>query len=188
MFFTDARGEGVAAVVLKPLSAAIEDGDVIECIIREVGVNQDGKTRGITMPSAQAQASLIRQTYAKAGLDPSTQEGRCQFFEAHGTGTPAGDPQEAEALKTAFFPDGPDSLSYKEFSGPENLLVGSIKTVIGHTEGTAGLAGLLKACMALKHGSKCLASDFVSSYLYCSDQIHCSCSTEFAVQSSESRA
>ncbi|KAG5655084.1 hypothetical protein KAF25_000207 [Fusarium avenaceum] len=147
-----ARGEGVAAVVLKPLSAAIEDGDVIECIIREIGVNQDGKTRGITMPSAQAQASLIRQTYAKAGLDPSTQEGRCQFFEAHGTGTPAGDPQEAEALKTAFFPDHPDSSPYKEVSGPENLLVGSIKTVIGHTEGTAGLAGLLKACMALKHG------------------------------------
>ncbi|KAM0338447.1 hypothetical protein ACHAPU_011324 [Fusarium lateritium] len=87
-------------------------------LICEVGVNQDGKARGITMPSAQAQASLIRQTYAKAGLDPSTQEGRCQFFEAHGTGTPAGDPQEAEALKTAFFPHDSDS---KGFNGPENL-------------------------------------------------------------------
>ncbi|KAM0228275.1 hypothetical protein ACHAP5_011981 [Fusarium lateritium] len=126
-----ARGEGVAAVVLKPLSVAIEDNDVIECIIREVGVNQDGRTRGITMPSAQAQAPLIRQIYANAGPDPSTQEGRCQFFEAHGTGTPAGDPQEAEALKTAFFPDDSDSSPYEEVSGPKNLLVGSIKTVIG---------------------------------------------------------
>ncbi|CZS79166.1 unnamed protein product [Fusarium graminearum] len=151
-----ARGEGVAAVVLKPLSAAIEDNDVIECIIREVGVNQDGKTRGITMPSAQAQASLIRQTYAKAGLNPATPEGRCQFFEAHGTGTPAGDPQEAEALKTAFFPNETDSVTNGTnglLSEADNLLVGSIKTVIGHTEGTAGLAGLIKACMALKHGA-----------------------------------
>lgn len=97
------------------------------------------------MPSATAQASLIRATYAKAGLDPTTQSGRCQFFEAHGTGTPAGDPQEAEAISKAFFP--------ADKSGDETLLVGSVKTVIGHTEGTAGIAGLIKACLALKHST-----------------------------------
>lgn len=79
-----ARGEGVAAVVLKTLSAAVADGDHIECLIRETGVNQDGRTRGITMPSAIAQTSLIRDTYARAGLDPYKASDRCQYFEAHG--------------------------------------------------------------------------------------------------------
>lgn len=89
-----ARGEGVAALVLKKLSDAIRDGDHIECIIREVGVNQDGRTKeGITMPSQHAQRALIERTYAKAGLDPKKEEDRCQFFEAHGTGTAAGDPR-----------------------------------------------------------------------------------------------
>ncbi len=83
-----ARGEGVACVVLKTLSAAIQDGDNIACVIREIGLNHDGRTKGLTMPSAEAQASLIRETYARAGLDPTTKSGRCQFFEAHGTGTP----------------------------------------------------------------------------------------------------
>ncbi len=83
-----ARGEGVAAVILKTLRAAVEDGDDIECIIRETGINQDGKTTGITMPSASAQAALIRSTYAKAGLDLRHKSDRCQYFEAHGTGTP----------------------------------------------------------------------------------------------------
>jgi hybrid polyketide synthase/nonribosomal peptide synthetase ACE1 len=88
-----ARGEGVAAVVLKRLSTAIADGDHIECIIRESGVNQDGRTKGITMPSHLAQADLIRRTYLRAGLDPKNPAERCQYFEAHGTGTPAGDPR-----------------------------------------------------------------------------------------------
>lgn len=91
-----ARGEGVGAIVLKTLSAAIQDGDNIACVIREVGLNHDGRTKGLTMPSAEAQAALIRETYRRAGLDPTTKSGRCQFFEAHGTGTPAGDPREAE--------------------------------------------------------------------------------------------
>ncbi len=138
-----ARGEGVGAVVLKTLKAAIRDGDPIACVIREVGLNHDGKTQGLTMPSAQAQAALIRETYRRAGLDPSTKAGRCQFFEAHGTGTPTGDPKEAEALDAAFFPD------YDKAEG--ELLVGSIKTVIGHTEGCAGIAGLLKASLALQN-------------------------------------
>ncbi|GKZ79776.1 type I Iterative Polyketide synthase (PKS) [Aspergillus niger] len=144
-----ARGEGVAAVMLKSLSAAIQDGDRIEGVIRETGVNQDGRTKGITMPSAVAQAALIRDTYARAGLDPTKPQDRCQYFEAHGTGTPAGDPQEAEALNQAFF-SGAERV---ESDNPQSaMLVGSVKTVIGHTEGTAGLAGLIKVCLALKHG------------------------------------
>lgn len=137
-----ARGEGVACIVLKTLSAALEDGDHIEGIIRAVGVNQDGRTKGLTMPSAAAQAALIKSTYAKAGLDPTKASDRCQYFEAHGTGTKAGDPQEAEALMRAFFPD--------PAKADGELLVGSVKTVVGHTEGTAGLAGLMKTCLALQ--------------------------------------
>lgn len=86
-----ARGEGIAAIVMKRLSTAIKDGDHIDCIIRETGVNQDGRTKGITMPSHIAQADLIAKTYAKAGLDPRQRNERCQYFEAHGTGTVAGD-------------------------------------------------------------------------------------------------
>lgn len=81
-----ARGEGVAAIVIKPLRAALEDGDHIECVIRETGVNQDGATPGITVPDAHSQADLIRDTYQKAGLDLSKPRDRPQFFEAHGTG------------------------------------------------------------------------------------------------------
>ncbi|KAI1505453.1 putative hybrid NRPS/PKS enzyme [Biscogniauxia marginata] len=142
-----ARGEGVASVVLKRLDQALLDGDHIECVIRETGLNQDGKTPGITMPSASAQAALIRSTYAKAGLDLTHPADRPQYFEAHGTGTPAGDPVEAEAIRNAFF--GSD-LHYHPSSGDEKLYVGSIKTVVGHTEGTAGLAAVIKASLALQ--------------------------------------
>lgn len=85
------RGEGVGAVVMKTLSAAIEDGDRIECIIRGTGLNQDGRTKGLTMPSGNAQADLIRSTYLRAGLDLNNPADRPQYFHAHGTGTPAGD-------------------------------------------------------------------------------------------------
>ena len=88
-----ARGDGVAAVVLKRLSDAIADGDAIDCVIRETGVNQDGRTKGITVPSPDAQVALVQDTYHRAGLDLSTTKGRPQFFEAHGTGTLAGDPR-----------------------------------------------------------------------------------------------
>lgn len=141
-----ARGDGVAACVLKTLSQAIADGDHIECIIRETGFNQDGATSGITMPSATAQRSLIQTTYARAGLDLSNPADRPQFFEAHGTGTPAGDPIEAEAIAKAFYGE-----SYGSKVPGEPLYVGSIKTVLGHTEGTAGVAALLKASLALQH-------------------------------------
>lgn len=138
------RGEGVGAIVLKTLSAAIEDGDDIACVIREIGLNHDGRTKGLTMPSAEAQSALIRDVYRRAGLNPALKSDRCQYFEAHGTGTPAGDPQEAAALDQAFFPD--------HDAAEGELLVGSIKTIIGHTEGTAGIAGLLKASLAIQHG------------------------------------
>ena len=110
-------------MVLKTLSAAIADGDHIECIIRETGVNQDGSTPGITMPSASAQETLIRSVYAKAGLDLTKASDRPQYFEAHGTGTPAGDPIEAEAIRDAFFGDSSTSTN-----GKFPLYVGSIKT------------------------------------------------------------
>ncbi|KAJ3496326.1 hypothetical protein NLG97_g2739 [Lecanicillium saksenae] len=142
-----ARGDGVAAIMLKKLSAALADGDHIHCVIRETGVNQDGRSRGITMPSAAAQAALIASTYKRAGLDLSRESDRCQYFEAHGTGTPAGDPVEAEAVHTAFFGHKADD----ETAG-QKLLVGSIKTIIGHTESTAGIAGIMKVALALKHG------------------------------------
>ncbi|KAK7952854.1 Male sterility- NAD-binding [Apiospora saccharicola] len=115
-----ARGEGVAAVILKRLSDAIADGDAIECIIRETGANQDGRTPGITMPSSVQQAELIKETYARAGL--SVNDSRCQYFEAHGTGTQAGDPQEAAAIYRAFYG------SKGETSPDDVLYVGSIKT------------------------------------------------------------
>ncbi|KAJ5360898.1 hypothetical protein N7517_010089 [Penicillium concentricum] len=142
-----ARGEGVASVVLKRLQDAINDGDPIECVIRASGANSDGRTMGITMPNSKAQQSLILATYARAGLSPQERPAdRCQYFEAHGTGTQAGDPQEAAAINSSFF--GPESVQ-----DPNNrLYVGSIKTIIGHTEATAGLAGLIKASLSLQHG------------------------------------
>ena len=85
-----ARGDGVAAVVLKTLSSALKDGDHVECLIRETGLNQDGATVGITVPSVAAQQALIQSTYLKAGLNLSVPENRPQYFEAHGTGTSAG--------------------------------------------------------------------------------------------------
>ncbi|KAJ4181992.1 hypothetical protein NW755_010680 [Fusarium falciforme] len=141
-----ARGEGVAAVVLKTLSQALADGDPIGCVIRESGINQDGRTPGITMPNHAAQEALIRQVYERAGLDLAKPEDRCQYFEAHGTSTPAGDPQEAQAISSAFFGDRQRAVD------EDPLYVGSIKTIIGHTEGTAGIAGLMKASQVIRHG------------------------------------
>ncbi|KAJ5928233.1 hypothetical protein N7466_007189 [Penicillium verhagenii] len=143
-----ARGEGVAAVIVKTLSQALADNDPIECIIRDVAVNQDGKTSGLTVPSNVAQTALIRDCYSRAGLDPiNNLKDRPQFFHAHGTGTQAGDPQEAEAISNALFPVG--SLAAQ---AAEKLLVGSIKTVIGHTESTAGLASVISTSLAIRNG------------------------------------
>lgn len=152
-----ARGEGLAVLLLKPLSRALAEGDCsrIQALIRETGVSSDGRTAGITLPSPTSQAALIRATYRRTGLDPLRVEDRCQYFEAHGTGTPIGDPREAEAIHSAFF-CGPEEDARIEdadcsLHGP-TMLVGSAKTVIGHTEGAAGLAGVLKAILSMHHG------------------------------------
>ncbi|KAJ4859547.1 KR domain-containing protein [Trichoderma breve] len=134
-----ARGEGAAVVILKPLADALRDGNVIRAVIRGTGVNQDGRTPGITVPSSKAQEELIRVTYASAGLD-FKQTG---YFEAHGTGTPVGDPLECAAIAATFGQVRPES---------DPLLIGSVKTNIGHMEGAAGLAGLVKAVYALERG------------------------------------
>ncbi|KAM0342042.1 hypothetical protein ACHAPU_009770 [Fusarium lateritium] len=136
-----ARGEGAGAVLLKTLSQALKDGDHIEGLIRSTGVNSDGQSPGITMPFAPAQTALIRKTYARAGLDPK--KDRPQYFECHGTGTPAGDPVEARAISDAF--------SGGDLSSKNPLYVGSVKTIIGHLEGGAGIAGLIKVLLAIKN-------------------------------------
>ncbi|KAJ5429570.1 hybrid PKS-NRPS biosynthetic cluster [Penicillium cf. griseofulvum] len=143
-----ARGEGVGVLLLKPLSRAIMDGDHIEAVIRSTGVNSDGRTKGITMPNAASQTELIRQTYRDAGLDPIRD--RCQYFECHGTGTTAGDPIEARAVYDAFF-HAEAGLASSSLAPSGKLYVGSVKTIIGHLEGCAGIAGVLKAVLAIKN-------------------------------------
>lgn len=134
-----ARGEGIGAVVLKRLSSAIADGDSIRAVIRASGINQDGKTPGITMPSAKAQAELIRSCYSQAGLDYN----ETAYFEAHGTGTQIGDPIELSSLGSTFGVN-------RDKSDP--LWVSSAKTNIGHQEGGAGLAGLIRAVLCVEKG------------------------------------
>ncbi|KAK3298364.1 putative hybrid PKS/NRPS enzyme [Chaetomium fimeti] len=142
-----ARGEGVASLVIKPLSKALRDGDHIECLIKNTVVNSDGRTKGITMPSPTAQTAMIRKAYLDSGLDPVAD--RPQFFECHGTGTLAGDPVEAQAVHDAFFPLPGEIRGSKDGGG--KLFVGSIKTIIGHLEGCAGIAGILKASLSIQN-------------------------------------
>ncbi|MFG1801040.1 amino acid adenylation domain-containing protein [Micromonospora carbonacea] len=132
------RAEGVGAVALKRLSDALRDGDPIHAVIIGSGVNQDGRTNGITVPSADAQVTLIERVCAEAGIAP----GSLQYVEAHGTSTPVGDPIEANALGRA--------LAIGRRPG-ETCYVGSVKTNIGHTESAAGVAGLIKTAMSVKH-------------------------------------
>ncbi|KAF4948821.1 hypothetical protein FGADI_9378 [Fusarium gaditjirri] len=134
-----ARGGGIATLVLKPLDKAVRDGDPIRAVIRGTGVNSDGRTAGITLPNGDAQAELIREVYTNADLDPA----ETGYFEAHGTGTQAGDPMEAGAIHRVFTAD-------RQRSSP--LYLGSIKTNIGHLEGASGLAGVVKAVLCLEKG------------------------------------
>ncbi|KIA76017.1 polyketide synthase [Aspergillus ustus] len=133
------RGEGCGVVVLKRVEDALRDGDNIRAIVRGTGVNQDGKTKGITLPNAVAQAELIKATYQSAGLDM----GDTQYFEAHGTGTQAGDPTELEAVSLTIGSALP---------GDKQILVGSVKPNIGHVEASAGIAGVIKGVLALENG------------------------------------
>lgn len=131
------RGEGAGVVVLKPLAAAERDGDLIYALVRATGVNQDGRTEGITVPNPGAQADLIRRVGAQAGIDPS----RIRYFEAHGTGTAVGDPLECQALGEALGQ-----------GREEPCWVGSVKANIGHLEAAAGVAGVIKTALILHHG------------------------------------
>lgn len=132
-----ARGEGAGAIVLKPLDAAIRDRDVVRAVIHHSGVNQDGKTNGITVPNGSAQTALIRQVYASAGLDPA----ECGFSECHGTGTKVGDPIEVNAIREAL----------GQGRTPKNpLFIGSVKSNVGHLEGASGIVSIIKAAMMLE--------------------------------------
>ncbi|KAK2042138.1 polyketide synthase [Colletotrichum somersetense] len=133
------RGEGIAAVVLKRLSDAIRDGDTIRAVIRNTGCNHDGHSPGLTAPAKEAQAELMRLTYAQAQLDPS----ETRFFEAHGTGTNVGDPTEASAISEMFTP-------YR--SAEEPLIIGALKSNIGHTEGNSGIASFIKGVLCVERG------------------------------------
>ncbi|MFD9085815.1 amino acid adenylation domain-containing protein [Streptomyces prasinus] len=132
------RAEGVGLLALKRLEDALADGDPVHAVILGSGVNQDGRTNGITVPSGDAQIQLVRQVCAEAGISP----GDLQYVEAHGTSTPVGDPVEANALSRVLAEGRtPGSACY----------VGSVKTNIGHTESAAGVAGLIKTALALRH-------------------------------------
>jgi acyl transferase domain-containing protein/acyl-CoA synthetase (AMP-forming)/AMP-acid ligase II/NADPH:quinone reductase-like Zn-dependent oxidoreductase/acyl carrier protein len=132
------RSEGGGLVVLKPLAAALADGDPVYAVIRGTAVNQDGRSQGLTAPNGQAQEAVLREAYRQAGVSP----GQVQYVEAHGTGTLLGDPIEARALGKILGQDRPEG---------NRCLIGSLKSNIGHTEAAAGVAGLIKVALALKH-------------------------------------
>ena len=132
------RGEGCGIVVLKRLSDAISDKDPVFAIIRGSAVNQDGASAGLTVPNGISQENVIRKALAFANISPED----VSYIEAHGTGTSLGDPIELEALGKIF------CAKNRKFP----LLVGSVKTNIGHTEAAAGIAGLIKTVLSLYHG------------------------------------
>lgn len=141
-------GEGTGVVILKPLKAAIRDGDPIRAVIRNSGINQDGRTNGITMPSEEAQAVLARTTYENAGLDPAD----TTYVEAHGTGTAVGDPIETRVIHSVFG---------KNRSAARPLYIGSVKSNIGHLEEASGIVAIIKAAMMLERGIILPNSGFV---------------------------
>jgi len=132
------RSEGCGLVLLKPLTDAVRDRDQIFAVIKGSAVNQDGASNGITAPNGLAQEALMRQALIDAKLPAAA----VSVLEAHGTGTPLGDPIEIESV----------ARIYGEGRTADNpLVIGSVKTNIGHTEAAAGVAGLIKLCLALKH-------------------------------------
>ncbi|KAI0459484.1 polyketide synthase-like protein [Xylaria acuta] len=130
------RGDGVNAVYVKRLSNALKEKDHIWAVVRSTAVNADGRTPGITQPSADLQSVLIRKTYATAGLNPIETD----YFECHGTGTAVGDPTEIKSIAQVFPP---------RERGP--LLIGSVKTNFGHSEAAAGLTSIIKVSLAFQH-------------------------------------
>ena len=132
------RGEGGGMFVIKPLSEAQKDGDRIYCTIRAAVINQDGNTSSMTVPGVETQAEMLRIAYGQAGIEPK----RVRYMEAHGTGTPVGDPIETRALGQ-ILAQGRDEGDY--------CLIGSAKTNVGHLESGSGVAGLAKAALVLHH-------------------------------------
>ncbi len=130
------RSEGGGVVVLKFLEEAVKDGDRILAVVEASGVNCDGKTNGITVPSGEAQADLLEEVYNKFGIDPE----QLDFLEAHGTGTAIGDPIETWAIG--------QSLGQRR---RRPLLIGSVKSNLGHLEAASGMAGLMKVLLMLRH-------------------------------------
>ena len=131
------RSEGCGVVVLKRLADARRDGDNILALIRSSAIDQDGQTSGLTVPHGPAQQAVIRQALQVARLTPA----QIGYIEAHGTGTSLGDPIEVGALGAVFGPNRNPS---------EPLVIGSVKTNIGHLEGAAGIAGLIKVVLQLQ--------------------------------------
>ncbi|OBA61484.1 type I polyketide synthase [Nocardia sp. 852002-20019_SCH5090214] len=132
------RGEGAGAIVVKPLDAAVRDGDRIYAVVRGSGVNQDGRTLAVPVPNPVAQQQLAERVRQQAGIAAHD----IGFVEAHGTGTPVGDPIEMTALG-AVYGAVPERT--------EALPVGSVKNNIGHTEAAAGVAGVIKAALTVHH-------------------------------------
>ncbi len=132
------RSEGCGVVVLKRLSDALADNDHIMAVIRGTAINQDGRSGGLTAPNGPSQEQVIAKALELAGVEPH----EVSYVETHGTGTSLGDPIEVGALAAVYGQDrNPD----------EPLMIGSVKTNIGHTEAAAGIAGLMKAVLALQH-------------------------------------
>jgi acyl transferase domain-containing protein/NADPH:quinone reductase-like Zn-dependent oxidoreductase len=134
-----ARGEGAGFVVLKRLSDAVRENDPILALVHSTGVNQDGRTNGITVPSGEAQEALMREVCAQAGIDPR----KVAYVEAHGTGTALGDPTEAAAIGAVY------GRERSEGAGP--CIIGSVKSNIGHLEAASGIAGVIKSLLCLVH-------------------------------------
>ncbi|HZM70373.1 MAG TPA: SDR family oxidoreductase [Candidatus Cryosericum sp.] len=132
------RSDGVGLVVLKRLSQAIADGDPIYALIRGGAINNDGQGSGMMMPNQKRQEAVVRRAYEDAGVLPS----EIDYVEAHGTGTGVGDPIEAQAL---------GAVLREGRSEEQPCLLGSVKTNIGHSEGAAGAAGVIKTALSLKH-------------------------------------
>ncbi len=132
------RSEGVGLVVLERLSDALEQGNEIYCVIRGSAVNHDGTTNGLMSPSSAAQEMLLREAYRRAGVPPA----QVQYFEAHGTGTEIGDPIEVNTF-------GKVLAEGRQADFP--CSIGSVKSNIGHCEAAAGIAGLMKVGLSLRH-------------------------------------
>ncbi|MCP5002736.1 MAG: SDR family NAD(P)-dependent oxidoreductase, partial [Planctomycetes bacterium] len=171
-------GEGVGVIVLKRLADALQDGDSIRGVIVGSGINQDGRSNGITSPSAKSQERLERSVYDRFKIHPES----IQVVEAHGTGTKLGDPIEYEAITRSF---------RKDTEKTKFCAIGSVKTNIGHTATAAGVAGVLKLVLSLRHrqippslhfreGNQ--AIDFESSPFYVNTQLK-----EWKIEENQSR-